>query len=648
MEKLFWKTMIINTKPWRSCKPSRSCKPARFNAKSTVNSRPAVLLLLLLLTAGLNAQIQRTEPPFWYSEMKNPELQILFYGKNIAKYQPSVSHDIVINNVVRTENPNYLFVTINTHNIPAGDYTFSFSEGKKTAFTKTYTLKSRRDDSANRKGFDASDMIYLIMPDRFANGNPSNDSTPDTHEKADRTKPGSRHGGDIQGIIDNLDYIHSLGATAIWSTPLCEDNDPRGSYHGYGQSDVYRIDPRFGTNEDYVQLSSELHKRGMKLIKDYVTNHWGAEHWMIKDLPAYDFIHQFPGFAQSNYRMTTQFDPNASAIDAKMCMDGWFVKSMPDLNQTNPLVLNYLIQNAIWWIEYADLDGFRVDTYSYCDKFAIAKWTKAIMDEYPNFNIVGEVWMNDQAQMAYWQKDSKIGAIQSYNSNLPSVMDFTLHNAIENVFHEEKAEWNKGMIKVYDNFTNDFLYPNIDNLLVFAENHDTQRINQHYPDFEDYRLAMTLVATVRGIPQVYYGSEIGMKGNKANGDPDIRHDFPGGWSGDANNAFNATGRNAEQQKYFDFTSKLFNWRKSNPAVHFGKMTHYLPENNVYVYFRQLGENIVMVAINNSTETQKINTSRFAESIKNRFSAKEALTGKSYDLKNELTIDSKAALILELQ
>jgi len=605
------------------------------------------LLIFLFATFSAFAQIQRTEPPFWYAGMKNPELQILFYGKNIAQFQPTVSNNVVITNITKTENPNYVFVTIDTKNIPASELVFSFKDKNKVAFTQKYSLKPRRNNSASRQSYDAADMLYLLMPDRFANGNPANDNTTETTEKSDRSKPNGRHGGDIEGIIKNIDYIKELGATTVWSTPLCEDNDPRGSYHGYGQSDVYKIDPRYGTNEDYLKLSSELHKKGMKLVLDYVTNHWGAQHWMIKDLPAYDFIHQFPGFGQSNYRMTTQFDPNASDIDQKYCVDGWFVKSMPDLNQANPLMLTYLTQNAIWWIEYADLDGFRVDTYSYNDKAGISKWTKAITDEYPNFNIAGEVWMQDQAQMAYWQKDSKIGAIQNYNSHLPTVMDFTLFNAIEKVFDEDKSEWDKGMARVYDNFTNDFLYPNINSILVFAENHDTQRINQHYPDFKKYALAMTLVATVRGIPQLYYGSEIGMAGNKDKGDGDIRHDFPGGWDGDTNNAFTKAGRTPEQQQYFDFTAKLFNWRKTNSAVHFGKMTHYLPENNVYVYFRYDDRKTVMVLINNNPEKQVVKTNRFSQNIKNFKTGKEVISNQNIDITNEISIEPKSALIVVL-
>jgi len=607
------------------------------------------LLFSLLVSVSAFAQVDRVEPPFWWSDMTHNEVQIMFYGKNIAQNEVTVSNGIVIKGIQKTENPNYVFVTIDTQNSPAQDLVFTFKNGKKS-FTQNYALKSRKENSRFRKSFDSSDLIYLIMSDRFANGNPNNDNNDKLTEKANRSNKDGRHGGDIEGIIKNLDYIQSLGATAVWPTPLCEDNDERGSYHTYGQSDVYKIDARFGTNEDYVRMSAELHKRGMKNIMDYVTNHWGYKHWMMSDLPTYDWIHQFPGYAQTNYRMAAQFDTNASKKDFDLCMDGWFVKSMPDLNQSNPLVLNYLIQNAIWWIEYADLDGFRVDTYSYNDKTAIAKWTKSITDEYPNFNIVGEVWMYDQAQMAYWQKDSKIGAIQSFNSNLPSVMDFTLQEAIANgVFNEDKQEWRNGMVKVYENFNNDFLYPNINNLLVFFENHDTNRLNEAYKnDFKKYQIAMTLIATVRGIPQIYYGSEIGMAGDKGKGDGDIRRDFPGGWNGDTNNAFNKAGRTEEQNKFYDFTAKLLNWRKTKDVIHFGKTTHYVPENNVYVYFRYNENESVMVVVNNNAEKQTFKTNRFAENIKNYLSGKDIFTETTFDLNNDITIEGKSVMILELK
>lgn len=607
-----------------------------------------VCILITLITFSLSAQIDRMEPPFWYENMTNNQVQILFYGKNIAQNTVTVSNGVVITQVQKTENPNYVFVSIDLKNVSAQELIFTFKNGKKS-FNQSYAIKKRKENSRYRKSFDASDMMYLIMPDRFANGNEKNDSDSNLQEKANRNNPGGRHGGDIQGIINNLDYLQSLGATALWSTPLCEDNDKGYSYHTYGQSDVYKIDSRYGTNEDYVRLSSEMKKRNMKLVKDYVTNHWGAEHWMFKDMPTYDWFHQFPGYKQSNYRMTTQYDSNASTIDAKLCMDGWFVPSMPDLNQSNPLVLNYLTQNAIWWIEYADLDGFRVDTYSYNDKAGIAKWTKAITDEYPYFNIVGEVWMHDQAQISYWQKDSPIAKIQNYNSYLPSVMDFTLHDVFGNVFNEDNPNWNDGMIKFYENFVNDFLYENPNNLLIFAENHDTGRFNQNYKnDLNKYKMAMTILATMRGIPQLYYGSEIGMAGDKGKGDADIRQDFPGGWASDKNNAFTASGRTAEQAKYFDFTAKVFNWRKSKDVIHNGKLMHYLPDNNVYVYFRYNDTESVMVVVNNSKDKQTFKLDRFKESLASYTNGKDIISDANFDLKSELSIEGKSSLILELK
>lgn len=608
--------------------------------------RKFVVIVLVWIWIPLNAQIDRVEPPNWWSEMQRSELQIVLYGEKLARYEIQAP-DLILKNVIRTENPNYLFVTVDTRDVKAGTYRIHLLENKQIVHTIDYQFLEREDGSALRKGFDSSDLIYLLMPDRFANGDLSNDSHPEMQEKANRDHQGGRHGGDIQGIIDHLDYIAQLGATAIWSTPMCADDDEQYSYHTYAQSDVYRIDPRYGSNADYRRLSDELRKRDMGLIMDYVTNHWGLHHWMIRDLPTYDWIHQFPGYGQTNYRMQTQMDPNASEIDLRYCADGWFVSSMPDLNQSNPLVLNYLIQNAIWWIEYAGLSGLRVDTYSYNDKEAIARWTKAIMDEYPHFNMMGEVWMHDQAQISYWQKDSPIGAIQSYNSHMPTVMDFTLHDAILSAFRETNPSWDRGMIQVYENFVNDFLYADIYNLLVFAENHDTPRINELYPDFENYKLIMTLIATTRGIPQIYYGTEIGMKGDKGAGDGDIRRDFPGGWPGDENNAFLASGRTPDQSKYFDFTSKLFNWRKNTPVIHTGKMTQYIPEHEVYVFFRYDDQNKVMVVLNNSPENRTLNLDRFRENIGNHSSGVDVLSGARYDLTESLTVSSKSALILEL-
>jgi neopullulanase len=605
-------------------------------------------LVSVLLTLTSSAQkIQHIEPPFWWEEMSNTKLQIMFHGEKIGLCSVHVN-GLLLEGVVKTENPNYIFVNIDTKDVRRGKYEFQFKNNGKTILKVDYELKERRPNSKYRKGFDSKDMVYLIMPDRFSNGDESNDSHSSVFEKINREFHGGRHGGDIQGIINHLDYIKELGATAIWSTPLLEDNDSTFSYHTYGQSDVYKIDPRYGTNEDYKRLANEMHQRDMKLIMDYVTNHWGAAHWMMKDLPTYSWIHQFPGYAQSNYRMSTQMDPNVAEIDKKYCVNGWFVKSMPDLNQSNELVLNYLTQNAIWWVEYADLDGLRVDTYSYNDKDGIAKWTKLIMDEYPNFNIVGEVWLHDQAQISYWQKDSKISAIQSYNTYLPSVMDFTLHDALSSVFREVNPSWDNGMIKVYENFVNDFLYPNINNIMVFAENHDTHRFNHLFQDFRDYKLAMTLLATVRGIPQLYYGSEIGMAGNKDFGDGAIRQDFPGGWKNDSVNAFLKENRTEEQQLYFEFTKKIFNWRKSADVIHIGKTKQYLPLENVYVFFRYTDEKAVMVVINNSDVSQKIDFNRFEESIKKYKKGKDVLSDSEIDFsQKEFQLSPKTSYVFEL-
>ena len=607
-----------------------------------------IVLILLFSYMFSNAQIERVEPPFWWSGMKMNELQLMFYGKDIADYNVSVEKGVTINDITKTENPNYVFVSLDTRDIKPGTIKISFQKDGTTVFTRDYEFKAREEDSAFRKGFDASDVIYLLMPDRFANGNPENDSSPEMVEKANRSISGGRHGGDIQGIIDHLDYIKDLGATAVWSTPLLEDDDPSYSYHTYAQSDVYNIDPRYGTNQDYKRLASELHSRNMKLIMDYVTNHWGAEHWMIKDLPTYNWIHQFPGYAQSNYEMTTQMDPHASQYDLRYCASGWFTRTMPDLNQSNPLVLNYLIQNAIWWIEYANLDGFRVDTYSYNDKEGISKWTKAIMDEYPDFNITGEVWMHDQARISYWQKDSPIGAIDSYNSHLPTVMDFTLHDAITQMFNEENNNWGQGMVRAYNNFVNDFLYANSNNIMVFMANHDTNRINEIFNgNLAKYKLALTLIATTRGIPQIYYGDEIGMRGDKSKGDGDIRRDFPGGWKSDNQDAFRAETRTSIQKEYHDFTKKLLNYRKNHEVLHFGKLLQFLPQNNVYVYFRYNHDARVMVILNNNPEDQELDLSRFAEGLAGSNFGTEVISGKNVSFSNNLRVPGKTPMIIEL-
>ena len=613
--------------------------------------------------------LSHVEPSNWWVGMKHHQVQVLLHGPQIANYTPSVKGLNVLG-IIKTENPNYLFITVETQDKNAGTYPIILSDKKKKEVARfEFKLEERIYQSANREGFSSKDVIYLLMPDRFANLYPGQDTYVGMTEPGNRDLPGGRHGGDIQGIIEHLNYIKELGATTIWTTPLLEDNEPTYSYHGYAQSDLYKVDPRYGTNSWFKEMVLEAHRQGLKVIKDEVPNHWSSKHWMMKDLPTKTWIHEFPTFTRSSYRTSTQMDPYASESDVRASEDGWFDTSMPDMNQSNPLLLNYLIQNTIWWIEFACLDGLRVDTYSYNDKQAIAKWTQAIMEEYPNLNVVGEIWLHNQAQISYWQKESPIGALESYNSGLPSVMDFTLHDAITQAFNETKQGWDQGMVRIYENFVNDFLYADPNNLLVFMENHDTKRFNEICPNLADYKLALTLLSTTRGIPQIYYGSEIGMKGSKEVGDADIRRDFPGGWETDKQTAFYANddkrrngreGRTPEQEAYFQFTKKLLNWRKNQVVIHEGKLVQYVPENNVYVYFRiQEGENSlqsskrVMVVLNNSMDEQKINLDRFEESLdvsqlKSVPIRKEILSDFPIDFSQKtLTIPGKTAWIIEL-
>lgn len=608
-----------------------------------------LLILLGLVSLYSFGQIKKIEPPFWFENMKRSQVQLVLYGENLG------DADVFVNgkkqsSIHRTENSNYLFLDWETHALKAGNYTFVLKKSGKKIDQFTYELKTRKSGSSQREGFNASDAIYLIMPDRFSNGDPANDSTDNTHEVANRQEPFGRHGGDLQGIINHLDYIQSLGVTTLWNTPVLEDNDFRGSYHGYACSDTYAIDARFGSNESFLKLSEALHLRGMKLIKDYVTNHWSLEHYLIKDLPSKDWIHYFDGpngYKQTNYRMGTIMDPNRSQEDSMLNEKGWFVPSMPDLNQSNPLVLNYLIDNAIWWVEYADLDGYRVDTYPYNDRDGITAWTRAIMEEYPNFNIVGESWYNQSAQISYWQKDSKIAAMQGFNSFLPSVMDFPLADVIFKMLGKQPG-WNEGIIEVYNSLSMDFLYPDVNRLLLFVENHDTSRFNEFNRDVRKFKIAMTLLATLRGIPQVYYGSEIGMEGDKSKGDADLRKDFPGGWEGDAQNAFLASDRTEMQQSYLDVFTTLFQWRKNQEVVHSGKTVQFVPRDQVYVYFRILDQKKVMVVINGEDKEKTLDLSYYHEQL-NGFKKGLSLFEKNYiDVSQPLLLKGWDAKVFQLQ
>ena len=603
-------------------------------------------LALLFVCLNLSAQVSKVEPPMWWSGMHNTNVMVTLYGENLADYAVA-SNDLTITDVVRLENKNYLFVYLDFAAAKPGTYQLVLEHSQKESIQIPYELMERREGSALRKGYDSSDFIYLIMPDRFANGDPTNDSHPDLHEQSNRKDPWGRHGGDLQGIIDHLDYIAQLGVTAIWNTPVLEDNDPKGSYHMYAASDVYQIDKRFGSNEKYKQLSAELKKRNMKLIKDYVVNHWGLEHYMIQDLPSKDWINQWDEFTPSSHAKEIFSDPYAAEVDVKQLVNGWFVDSMADLNQKQPQLLKYLTQNAIWWIEYADLSGLRVDTYPYNSRDEVTLWSKAIMDEYPNFSIVAESWVINPIHLSYWQKDSPIAAMSGFNSQVTHVKDFALFAAVQEVFTEKTPWWDQKMNKIYKVFQNDFVYANPNDLMVFLENHDTTRINE-LVDFENYKLITTLLATVRGVPQTYYGTEISIKGSKEKGDADLRKDFPGGWPDDLRSAFTPTGRTATENKYFDFTAQLFNWRKSEPVIHHGKTMHYAPQNEVYVYFRYTDTKSIMVILNANDEAQTLDLSRYKQRIGSATEAKDVFSGARVNLSNSLKIPPKSSSIISFK
>jgi len=605
------------------------------------------LLAFIFLSYFATAQspeISKVEPSNWWIGMQNPEVQIMVHGKDIGKATVSAKYKKVkITKVEKAESPNYLFVTLAiSDKASAGKVPLTFTIGDKST-TYEYEIQARSTDAKRIQGFDNSDIIYLLMPDRFANGDPNNDSVDEMLEKADRKELQSRHGGDIKGISDHLDYIHDLGATTLWINPLLENNNQAYSYHGYAITDLYKTDPRFGTNEDYLNLCNKAQQKDMKVIMDMVFNHIGINHWMMADLPFNDWVHQHEEFTRSNFRATTIADPYASKYDKDKMLKGWFDTSMPDLNQQNPFVAKYLTQNSIWWIEYLGLDGIRMDTYPYPYKEFMAEWAKTIMTEYPQFNIVGETWVQEAGIEAYWQKDV---LLNGYQSNLPSVTDFIMRNAIADAFHQNES-WTEGMANLYYVLAQDFLYKNPYNLVTFADNHDLTRIyTQMGEDYAKYKMAMAFLMTMRGIPQIYYGTEILMSGDGSNHGL-VRKDFPGGWQGDERSAFTKEGRTDKENEAFSFLQTLIQYRKSTTALQTGKLMQFVPDEGIYIYFRYDNEQTVMVILNNNKEGEsKFTTERYAECIKDFTQGKDILSGESVSLK-EITISAKSVMVLEL-
>lgn len=568
--------------------------------------------------------------------MQDSILQVMIYGQDVASTKVTITtKDVSISKVVPMENPNYLFLYLNVANAAPEKFDIVLSSGKQKK-TIPYELKARQESSRHRASFTSADVVYLLMPDRFANGDPSNDVVKGMLDtKSDRSNPHMRHGGDLKGITNRLDYIADLGATAIWLTPFNENNMPEGSYHGYAITDYYKADPRFGTNEEYAAMVKKAHETGLKVIMDMVFNHCGSEHFFFKDRPSHDWFNHPDSYVQTTFNTATQYDGHASDFDKKASDDGWFVQSMPDLNQRNPHLAKYLIQNSIWWIEYAGIDGIRQDTYPYADYDMMAEWCKAVTTEYPNFNIVGEVWYGSNIGTSFWQKDSKLAFPR--NSNLPSVMDFPLFLEFSRSFGDSID-----FQKIYELLGQDIVYANPLNVLTFLDNHDTSRFLKNAKDasdFDRFRLALTLLLTTRGIPQLYYGDEIGMFGDKKDGDGALRSDFPGGWPTDSQNAFTPGGRTAEQNKFFDLERKLLHFRKGNEAIAKGSLKHFAPNHGVYVYERKYGNRSVVVFLNGSGSKQVLNAANYREILPAE-EAEDVLSGKKILLKDTIEIAGK--------
>ncbi|MCR5697328.1 MAG: glycoside hydrolase family 13 protein [Marinilabiliaceae bacterium] len=610
-----------------------------------------LFLALAALTIGTaqaqknSIAIQHVEPMNWWVGMHNPNLQLLVHAKGIAECRPQIDYTgVTISSTTLTDNENYIFLNLNiAHDAKPGKFDIRFMKDGKQVAVVNYELKAREANSANRESFTSDDAIYLLMPDRFANANPANDDMPNLIEKADRKADYGRHGGDLQGVTEHIDYIKNLGMTALWMTPVLENNMPQSSYHGYAITNYYEVDARLGSLDEYKQLSDKLHQNGMKLIMDMVFNHCGTNHWWMKDLPCKDWIFQWNGNPmRSSYRLSTVADTHRSEYDLRQATEGWFDNSMADMNLGNELVKNYFIQNSIWWIETVGLNGIRQDTYPYPEKNAMREWNLRVREEYPNFNIVGEAWISEASKLAYWQKDANNK--DGYNSELPTIMDFPLMEAIYRAFNEQPS-WDDGIIRLYNSLANDYLYADPMHIMVMGENHDAGRLlTKLNGNVNSLKMATAFLATVRGIAQWYVGTEVLMEGDAVQ-HAYIRRDFAGGWQGDKENNF--TARKGAAADMYDYTARLFNYRKQSDALRHGELLHFLPVNEVYVYFRYTDKECVMVVMNNSDAEQKLDTPRYAEKLAQYTNGKDIISEQSVDI-NNITIKAKTALVVELK
>ncbi len=597
-------------------------------------------------TYGTIAPLDRIEPAFWWAGMKNPKLQLIVHGANISSREVQLSYPgVTLKNVNKVENPNYLFLDLElAPDVQAGKFNINFKKKGDKALSYSYELKSR-NQSAKAQGVTNKDFVYLIMPDRFSNGDKTNDVIKGMNETSlNRDSMYLRHGGDLQGIINHLDYLQELGVTTLWLNPVLENDQPRTSYHGYANTENYKIDRRYGSNVLYKKLVDELHKRGMKMMKDLVHNHVGTEHWTIKDLPSKDWVHQWPSFTKTSYKDQVLFDPYASQADRKAMTDGWFDKHMADMNQSNVFVRNYITQSHIWWVEYSGLDGFRLDTYAYNDAGYMAEWARAVSAEYPDLTYFGETWVHGIPNQAFFTEGNTIN--QNFDTGLQSVTDFQALWGINETLNG-KFGWNEGVNKLYTTIASDFMYKDPTRLVVFLANHDLPRFfSVVKEDLKKYKMGIAWLLTTRGIPQFYYGDEILMKG-LTNPDGLVRLDFKGGWQGDNHSKFTAPGRTTDENEAFNFVKRLAVYRKQSPVLQTGKLMQYVPENGVYVYFRYNADKTVMVVMNTNNEDTSVSTGRFSERIGKASRAVNLITDESVTLSDKLNIPAQTTSVFEL-
>ncbi|WP_117879453.1 glycoside hydrolase family 13 protein [Aureibaculum luteum] len=609
--------------------------------------------IFLTMCIAASAQIERVEPLNWWVGFENNNLQLLIKGNDISNAVPSISYDGVhLMSIKKGTSPNYLFLNLNIHSdTKPGAFEIVFEQENKETIRYSYTLNARKKKADTYEGFNSSDAIYLITPDRFANGNVINDQVTGLKDQTlNREQDYNRHGGDIRGMINHLDYIKDMGFTTIWPTPLLTNDMSESSYHGYAITDFYQVDPRFGTLDAYKELAGKINENGMKLVMDQVANHCGIEHWWMKDLPFNDWINQQESFLnkkeilKSNHRRTVNQDMYASKLDKQQLNDGWFVDSMPDLNQKNPFMATYIIQNSIWWIETLELGGIRQDTYPYPDKEFMSDWAGAIMKEYPNFSIVGEEWSMNPLLVGYWQTgaENKDG----YESNLRSTMDFPMQNNIVAALNENE-EWDKGLVKLYEGLANDFHYATPEDIMIFADNHDMSRIHtQLNEDYVKTKMALASVLLLPRVPQIYYGTEVLLSDAEKPGDHGlIRTDFPGGWQNDTVNAFTGEGLTDEQKDVQNFLKKVLNYRKGSKAIHKGKTIHFAPENGIYVLFRMKGDETVVMILNKNENSIALDLKRFEEMGLDDKTLKNMISEDSITWKGPLKINDRGVILL---